>query len=102
MMISRNDETKLFGRQNRFILDDPESPFKMAYSLTKPLKLGWTYNSKGIYKFVLQEVQTTDDDNTELCIADYYKHFPRETGSDGDGDNGNSETPETPGKKVWL
>lgn len=79
MTIARNEYTKKFGRKNRFIIDEPDSDFKIAYELSKPLKVGHTYNDKGIYKFVLQEVQTTKDDNIELSIADYYKHFPSET-----------------------
>ena len=58
--------------------DDPDSPHKLAYLLTKPLKLGLTYNNNGVFKFVLQEVTATDNDNHVLGIADYYKYFPRE------------------------
>jgi hypothetical protein len=38
---------------------------------------------------VMQEVQTTKDDNQDLMIADYYKYFPK-------------ETPVTPAEGVWL
>lgn len=66
----------------------------LAYLLTKPLKMGWTYNERGVFKFVMQEVQTTDDDNVELGIADYYKHFPKTPPV---------VDPVTPeGDKVWL
>lgn len=34
------------------------------------------YGENGVFKFVLQEVTATGDDNFELQIADYYKHFP--------------------------
>ena len=77
MTLARNAETVKLNRENRFLIDDPESPIPLAYQLTKPLKLGWSYNSQGAYKFVLQEVTGTKDDNLELGIADYYKHFPR-------------------------
>ena len=53
-----------------------------AYLLTKPLKVGKTYNGHGIYSFVLQEVVSTDNDNFELGIANYYLHFPKENTSD--------------------
>ena len=76
MTITRNDMTVKFGRSNRFLIDDPESPQKLAYLLTKPLKLAGVYNGKGYYKFVLQEVTSTQDDNQELGIAEYYKYFP--------------------------
>jgi hypothetical protein len=101
MTLARNEKTTKLSRHNRFIIDDPDSSVKLAYLLTKPLKLGWAFNNKGAYKFVLQEVVTTDDDNLELGIADYYKYFPK------------PDTPikeqeviiddnTTPRKKVWL
>lgn len=82
LTIGRNSDTARLTRQMRFLIDDPESPNVMAYQLTKPLKVGTTYgingNIKGVFKFVIQEVNTTDDDNLELMIPDYYKHFPDE------------------------
>lgn len=77
MHIGRNEHTLALERNNRFIIDDPEVKSPLAYLLTKPLKVGKTYNMKGIFSFVLQEVVTTDNDNLELGIADYYKHFPK-------------------------
>ena len=76
----------------------------MVYSLTKPLKLGGAYNKMGVYKFVMQEVQATEDDNIELRIADYYKSFPKDESADaGYGDIDEIDnTPDETGKKVWL
>lgn len=96
MTIARNTETVKLNRENRFLIDDPQSPIKLAYQLTKPLKLGWSYNSLGAYKFVLQEVTGTKDDNLELGIADYYTHFPRTSTIDP------QVTTDENGKKVWL
>ena len=109
MTIARNDQTKLFNRLRRFIIDDPESPNKLAYTLSKPLKLGWSFNNEGCYKFVLQEINTTNNDNLELSIPDYYLHFPKDDEDNVDddansGDNtsiGSDDTTPT-GKKVWL
>lgn len=116
MTIAKNNDTAKFGRENRFLIDDPGSGDKLAYLLTKPLKVGKTYGGRGIYAFVLQEVVSTDDDNMELSIADYYKYYPEEdnesvdetetVGDDenhppvdsGSSENGNSST----GRKVWL
>lgn len=103
MTIARNEHTVKFDRECRFLIDDPESDHKLAYLLTKPLKLGATFNNKGVFKFVLQEVTATDDDNHELGIADYYKHFPKAPADGGD----ESTTPDDnvsddAGKKVWL
>lgn len=92
--LARNEDTVKLGREHRFLIDDPDTKFMLAYQLTKPLKMGWTYNNAGVFKFVMQEVQTTANDNVELGIADYYLHFPNEP-ADID-----PVTPE--GKKVWL
>lgn len=76
--IARNEHTAKLNRENRFIVDDPLSNRMMAFQLTKPIKLNNVYNGNGVFKFVLQEVTATGDDNFELQIADYYKHFPKE------------------------
>lgn len=80
LTIARNRYTIDFVREHRFLIDDDDAPNKIAYLLSKPLKLGWTFNGKGVYKFVLQEVQSTIYDNQELGIADYYKYYPRDDG----------------------
>ena len=81
--IAKNGETVRLGRTHRFLVDDPDDAEQMAFALTKPLKFAGVYGGKGVYKFVCQEVNTTDDDNTELGIADYYKHFTHETDEHG-------------------
>ena len=82
MTISRNNDTAKFGRKCRFIIDDTGSSEPLAYVLTKPLKVGQTYLVdgvwRGVYKFVLSECNTEDDDNLDFGIADYYSHFDRE------------------------
>ena len=115
LTIGRNADTAKLTRKNRFLIDDPESPSVMAYALTKPLKVGPVYGIgqlKGVYKFVIQEVNTTDDDNLELMIPDYYKHFPRtEASSDDPGtspdptdpnDPGSTGTGDSEGRGMWL
>ncbi len=101
MTIARNEYTAKFKRETRFIIDDPDSPEKIAYLLTKPLKVGRFYNGNGVYVFVLQEVVTTDDDNLDLRIADYYKHFPRDITANADietdGNDGDAKE-----KEVWI
>lgn len=81
--IARNIHTAKLGRLNRFLIDDELSGHKLAYALTKPLKFAGVYGGKGVYKFVLQEVNTTDDDNEELGIADYWKHFLHKPDKEG-------------------
>lgn len=100
MQIARNEHTVRFNRENRFLIDDPESPHKLAYLLTKPLKSGLTYNNSGTFKFVLQEVTATEYDNHELGIADYYKYFPRNA-SGGDDLPPEDDEPENK-RKVWI
>lgn len=97
MTIGINEFTKEFGREHRFLIDEPDSPEKLAYLLTKPLKVGWNYNGHGVYKFVLQESVSTDNDNMELGIADYYKHFKRP-----DSNNGSAGTKPENGKETWI
>ena len=105
MAIARNEDTIKFDREFRFLIDDPETEHKLAYLLTKPLKLGSTFNGNGIFKFVLQEVTATADDNHEMGIADYYKYFPKNsTGTETPAETTHeTEEPKTNnGKKVWL
>ena len=80
--IARNEYTARLNRESRFIIDDPLSTMPLSYLLTKPLKLGHSYGEDGVFKFVLQEVTATADDNFDLQIADYYKYFPEEKEED--------------------
>ena len=104
MIIAKNEHTTKLKRGCRFLIDDEDSEMMLAYELTKPFKLGGVFNKQGVFKFVLQEVNTTEDDNQELRIADYYKQFPREdTGVVSPGlsiDPDNTQTDD--GRKVWL
>lgn len=103
MTIAKNEHTTRMKRGCRFLIDDEDSELMLAYELTKPFKLGGVFNGAGVFKFVLQEVNTTDDDNQELRIADYYKYFPR-----SESDVTTSDTKIDPtyvnedGKRVWL
>lgn len=101
MSIGKNEHTSKFGRNHRFIVDDMDSQIKQAFLLTKPLKVGHTYGGKGYYSFVLQEVVTTENDNLELNIADYYKHFPNPN-TVPDFDDPIKDNTTSTGKKVWL
>lgn len=106
MTIAKNEDTVKFSRESRFLIDDPESQIKLSYLLTKPLKVGWVYNTEGVYSFVLQEVVSTDDDNHELGIADYYKYFPKDplpTQPDNDESVVDPENNiDEDGRQVWL
>jgi len=100
--LARDEYTVKLGRDVRFLIDDEATDSVLAYRLTKPFKIGGVFNGHGVMSFVLTEVNTEDDDNLELRIADYYKHFPRTNAA------APSTTPVTPGdvnedgKRVWL
>ena len=103
MIIAKNEHTTKMKRGYRFLIDDADSELMLAYELTKPFKLSGVYNNQGIFKFVLQEVNTTDDDNQELRIADYYKHFPKVAGVPTPDNTINPDNTTTDdGRKVWL
>lgn len=103
VLLPRNEYTAKLTRDQRFLIDDPDSTNVLAYRMSKPFKIGGVYNGKGVMAFVLTEENTTDDDNIELRIADYYKYFPR------DAEPANTVEPDDSvaaavnnGKKVWL
>lgn len=76
--LPKDEETLSLGRDARFIIDDYAAPNPLAYRLTKPFKLGGSYDDDGVVIFVMTECNSEFDDNPELHIADYYKYFPRE------------------------
>jgi len=92
---ARDEYTVKLGRKNRLIIDDYDAPTPIGYRITKPFKIGGVYNEQGVMSFIVTEENTTDDDNLELHIADYYKYFPKYL---------LSEPEETPGygKEVWF
>lgn len=69
--IAKDPETVELCRGLRFLIDDEDSDFVTAYQITKTNKLYNVYNGEGVFRFILNEVQLTKDDNTELRIADY-------------------------------
>ena len=112
--VGKDAETIELSRGLRFLIDDTDSESVLAYQITKPNKLFNVYNGKGVFKFILNEVNLTDDDNKTLRIADYTNWKPpREL----DGDHVDSEitvaeiveaafdeayADEDDGKEVWL
>lgn len=101
MIIAKDNYTIRLNRDDRFLIDDYASPNVIAYRLTKPFKLGGSYDSRGILSFVLQECNTEDTDNFELHIANYYDHFPREK-DDCHIEEPTEDDNEQDGKKVWI
>lgn len=95
--LQKDDEALALGREARFIIDDYGVPDPLAYRLTKPFKLGGSFDNNGVVVFVLTECNTEYDDNLELHIADYYKHFPRESNED----NTTAENIDS-GRRGWI
>lgn len=79
VIIARDRYTLQFNRENRFLIDDYDSKNVLAYRLTKPFKLGGSFNGSGVLNLVMQECNTEDTDNFDLHIANYYKFFPKES-----------------------
>lgn len=107
--LPRDEYTVKLNRKNRFLIDDYASPNVLAYELTKPFKLGGTFNDSGVLIFVMQECNTEDTDNLELHIANYYDHFPRDNSvtekQDSIQESGVQDidtADDKPGKKVWF
>ena len=79
VIIARDRYTLQFNREDRFLIDDYDSKNVLAYRLTKPFKLGGSFNGSGVLNLVMQECNTEDTDNFDLHIANYYKFFPKES-----------------------
>lgn len=74
--VGKDADTIELSRGKRFLIDDMDSNTVLAYQITKPNKLYNIYNGNGVFRFILNEVEVTDNDNTELRIADYYNWQP--------------------------
>lgn len=74
--IGKDKDTSKLGRGKRFLIDDADSSDVLAFEITKPNKFFNVYNGKGVFRFIMGEVNLTDDDNKELRIADYYSWKP--------------------------
>ena len=75
--IGKDRDTSQLTRGMRFIIDDMDSEEVLCYKISKPNKLFNVYDGKGVFRFIMQEVNLTDNDNVEKRIADYYSWYPR-------------------------
>lgn len=75
--IGKDKDTSKLNRGKRFLIDDMDSSEVLAFEITKPNKFFNVYNGKGVFRFIMGEVNLTDDDNKELRIADYYNWKPK-------------------------
>lgn len=98
--LPKDSETLVLDRDSRFIIDDYSSPHPLAYRLTKPFKLGGSFDENGVVIFVMTECNAEHYDNTELHIADYYKHFPREEENNNSADISVDDSDS--GRRGWI
>lgn len=77
MTIGKDADTNKLNRGRRFLIDDLDANSVLAYQITKPNKLFNVYNGRGVFRFILNEVPSTDNDNVEARIADYYSWHPK-------------------------
>lgn len=75
--VPKNNKTVRIRRGQRFLVDDVDSDEVLAYQITKPNRFFNLYNGEGIYRYILNEVNVTDNDNKDLRIADYFNWKPR-------------------------
>jgi len=112
--VAKDEDTVELARGLRFLIDDEDSEACLAYQITKPNKMFNVYNGKGVFRFILNEVQLTDNDNKALRIADYNNWHP-ELATDSDhvdseytvaqivnAANNDAATPPDDEKEVWL
>ena len=73
----RDTETAKIKRGDRFIIDDPIASDPLAYELTKPNRVSYTFTdqSEGIYIHMFVESPVQPDDNLDLMIANYYSRM---------------------------
>ena len=61
LTITKDEYSLRFDRNSRFIIDDYDSPEPLAYRITKPYKLGGSFDDTGVFRFVLTECNTEED-----------------------------------------
>lgn len=71
LTIAKDEATSKFRRGTRFIIDDVDAEEALAYEITKSNRLFNLYDNIGVYRFILNEVVITDDDNMNDRVADY-------------------------------
>lgn len=74
--IGKDRDTVELRRGKRFLIDDLDEETPLAYQITKSNKLFNLYDGRGVFRFILNEVNMTDNDNVELRIADFYNWEP--------------------------
>lgn len=79
LTLAKDEYSIQLNRNNRFLIDDYDSKNVLAYRLTKPFKLGGSYNGEGVLNFVLTE---GFEFSKRMLKEDLRRHF-RRYGRDG-------------------
>lgn len=77
--IAKDKDTVELQRGLRFLIDDEDSEFVTAYQITKSNKLFNVYNGEGVFRFIMNEVQLTDNDDVKRRIADFKNRMSDES-----------------------
>lgn len=72
LTIAKNDDTVKFKVGTRFILGDPDAEEPTAYEITKTNTLYNVFNGRGVYRFILNQVVITHNDDIDGQVADAY------------------------------
>lgn len=112
--VGKDKDTLELDRGFRFLIDDTDSKNVLAYQITKPNRTFGVYNGRGVFRYVMTEVQLTDADNKELRIADYTEWHPEAIMNNHHVDSDytvaeivaaateDAYTPPDDNKEVWL
>lgn len=74
--VGRDDETIELDRGLRFLIDDADAEHPQAYQITKSNRFFNAYDGEGVFRFILNEVTRTENDNIKERIADYTSWMP--------------------------
>lgn len=74
--VGKDEDTISLTRGLRFLIDDSDVDDPLAYEITKPNRFFNSYEGEGVFRFILNEVVRTDNDNIREQIADYNNWMP--------------------------
>lgn len=69
LTIGKDEDTIELKRGYRFLVDDVDTDYPLAYQITKSNKLFNVYNEEGVFRFILNEVEMIDEDDVNGKIA---------------------------------
>jgi len=69
LTVPKDEDTVELKRGMRFLINDEDSEEPLAYQITKSNKLFNVYNGAGVFRFILNEVESIPNDDHEMHIA---------------------------------